>query len=142
MSSALSDDAIETIHTVLAEKEREGIDPDYLMARFSIVDTLRDASQPIYRGLRQGLPDLIRYIRGGDEAIADALDAVWGPPDRLFRAASYLSYEMAQTVLRDVPPERGPKLVALLGLHGRAVRTAAEVRLLAMNGFEAGARAR
>jgi hypothetical protein len=59
MSSGLSDGVMETIHAVLAEKEAEGIDPDDLMARFSIVDTLRDASQPIYRGLRQGLPDLI-----------------------------------------------------------------------------------
>lgn len=44
-------------------------------------------------------------------------------------------------VTQEVPaPE--PKLVALIGLHGRALRTAAEVRLLAMNGFAAGAEAR
>jgi hypothetical protein len=102
---------------------------------------LESADEPIYVGLRRGLPGLLRYIRSGDEGIAHVLDAVWGPPDRLYRAAAYLAYELGQTVVHEVP-ERGPKLGSLVGLHGRALRTAAEVRLLAMNGFEAGASAR
>jgi hypothetical protein len=44
-------------------------------------------------------------------------------------------------VVTEAKPHQGTSL-ALLGLHARAVRTAAEIRLLAMNGFAAGAEAR
>lgn len=113
----------------------------------SVVET--DAHHERHRGLchthnrespgRRGVNDTDHLTQQPDAT--SGLDRVWGPPDRLYRAACFLGYEVAQRVTREVE-HPGPKLDALIGLHGRVLRTAAEVRLLTMNGFAAGAEAR
>lgn len=112
-----------------------------LIGNLPYIEFYEAAADPIYTGLRHGLPRLLHYLRDGDRQIARAIDAVWGPPDRRYRAASYLAYELGRTVAAEMP-EPGPEITALLGLHGRALRTAAEIRLLVMSGFEAAAYAR
>jgi hypothetical protein len=57
------------------------------------------------------------------------LDSTWGPADRVYRAASYyVAYELGTEISK--PPGLSFKLDALLGVHARASRVAAEIRLL------------
>lgn len=104
-------------------------------------DWLEAASVPVYAGLRRGIPSLTRHLREGDRRVAAQLESVWGPADRVYRAACYLGYELGSTVTQQ-SDGLSLKLQVIAGLHGRALRTAAEIRLLALNGLGAGAVAR
>lgn len=137
--------AVEAAVQKLAVRARtKGLDADQINA---LIDTLPFASmleetaKEIHTELLGGVPSLIASLDDGEREIADALTEVWGPADRLYRAFVYASYELGAVISR-ASKQPSPTLEALLGLHPRAVRVAAEVRHLAMGGFAAGATGR
>lgn len=122
----------------------EGIPPEELAQRlddFPWEKVFREAAEPIHADLLDGLDELVGYLGDQEHSLERAMAEVWGPADDLYRAASYIAYEVGGAVSK-ASQQHGAKLYALLGAHGRAVRTAGEVRHLAMGGFQAGAVAR
>lgn len=130
--------AVEAAVQKLALRARaKGLDPDQIK---DLIDTLPYASmleetaKEIYAELLGGVPSLIASLDDGEREIADSLTEVWGPADRLYRAFIYAAYELG-AVISQASTRPTPTIEALLGLHPRAVRVAAEVRHLAMGGF-------
>ncbi|MBE1513424.1 DUF5677 domain-containing protein [Nesterenkonia halotolerans] len=106
-----------------------------------INDASRDTASRVYVALRRATPRLVDGLRGDRQRLEGLMDEVWGPADSAFEASNYLGYELGQDIAGSTR-EHGPKMKALLGAHGRALRTAGEIRHLAMSGFHAGAVAR
>lgn len=121
-----------------------GIDPDRI---HELVDSIPYESlfdgvfEAVYGNLQEGRPSIIEHLDEGQRLVQEALVGVWGPADELFRACIYGSWELGGAISR-ASKQHGPRVFALLGLHGRAVRVSGEVRHLAMGGFESGATAR
>lgn len=95
----------------------------------------------VYASLREAAPPLAKVLRRDEQRLAKRMRQVWGRADVAFQANNYIGYELGAHVARS-SKQHGPKMLALLGAHGRALRTASEVRQLAMCGFHAGATAR
>ncbi|GAA4699969.1 DUF5677 domain-containing protein [Nocardioides conyzicola] len=95
----------------------------------------------IYTSLQQSAPKLVRSIRANERRLEKTMREVWGQADEIFQASNYIGYELGADIARN-NPHPSPKLRALLGAHGRALRTGSEVRQLAMSGFHDGAGAR
>lgn len=131
----------EAVGLIVETLVSEGLEAEAVLKVLATGDWVREAADPVYASLRKGLPPLIGYLKRGEKRIAADMDTVWGPPDRVYRAATYLAYELGRIATED-SAQGNPKLQVLLGLQGRALRTAAEVRLLAVNGFGSGATAR
>jgi hypothetical protein len=132
-----------SLKQALEQLLREGISESDLRQMVSEIphdEVVADIAPSVRARLRKATPGLIGELRGGDERIARSLSSVWGAGDNQYRAASYLAYELGDKVMRS--RTNSNILWALLGLHARSLKTAAEVRLLAMNGFAAGAEAR
>lgn len=104
-------------------------------------NTSEEVATKVYASLRKSAPRLAKVLRRDEERLAKRMRQVWGRADVAFQANNYIGYELGARVARS-SEQHGPKMLALLGAHGRALRTASEVRQLAMSGFQAGATAR
>lgn len=104
-------------------------------------DLSEEIADDVYATLRKATPRLARGLRRDHRRLARRMVEVWGPADHAFQASNYIGYELGRDIARS-SREHGPKILALLGAHGRALRTAGEIRHLAMSGFHAGAAAR
>lgn len=104
-------------------------------------DVSRDMASRVYVALRKATPRLVKGLRRDRRRLTRRMDEVWGLAESAFEASNYIGYELGRDIAGSTR-EHGPKAVALLGAHGRALRTAGEVRHLAMSGFHAGAVAR
>jgi hypothetical protein len=133
-------------------EEQAARDPDGFAARWGklisdgAIDTLfNDVSEEItddvYATLQKATPRLVRGLRRDHRRLARLMVKVWGLADHAFQASNYIGYELGRDIATS-SREHGPKVLALLGAHGRALRTAGEIRHLAMSGFHAGAAAR
>jgi len=104
-------------------------------------NTAEEIAAKVYGSLRESAPRLARDLRRDELRLARRMRRVWGRADIAFQANNYIGYELGAQIARS-SKQHSPKMVALLGAHGRALRTASEVRQLAMSGFHAGATAR
>lgn len=140
LSSALD----EALRAQVEKQLARGVDPAKLQ---EVVDSIPyeslidSVSEVVYGNLRKGRPSLIKHLDEGQRLVQEALIEVWGPADEFFRACVYGSWELGGSISR-ASQRHGARVFALLGLHGRALRVAGEVRHLAMGGFESGATAR
>lgn len=100
-----------------------------------------EVATKVYASLRESAPRLAKILRRDEQRLAKRMRQVWGRADVAFQANNYIGYELGAHVARS-SKQHGPKMLALLGAHRRALRTASEVRQLAMSGFQAGATAR
>jgi hypothetical protein len=101
-------------------------------------DTVTDL---IYTSLQRSAPRLVKSIGADQKRLEKAMLKVWGHADQASIASNYIGYEIGADIARS-HLQPGPKMRALLGAHGRALRTGSEVRRLAMSGFSDGASAR
>lgn len=104
-------------------------------------DTCEEIATKVYASLRESAPRLAKTLRRDEQRLAKRMRQVWGRADVAFQANNYIGYELGAHVARS-SKQHGPKMLALIGAHGRALRTASEVRQLAMSGFHAAATAR
>jgi hypothetical protein len=99
-----------------------------------VSEVVDGGTERVYQSLRKSLPKLVRRLVRDERRLAQTMHDVWGEADALYRACDYLGYEIGAAIATSAT-SHGPKLYALLGVHGRAVRTAAEVRHLALGRF-------
>lgn len=104
-------------------------------------NTAEEVTAKVYDSLRETAPHLAKVLRRDEQRLTKRMRQVWGRADVAFQANNYIGYELGAHIARS-SKQHGPKMLALLGAHGRALRTASEVRQLAMSGFHAGAAAR
>jgi hypothetical protein len=129
------------------ERDPEGFPAKWqnLLDEGALDDFYNDASDKVaakvYASLRESAPRLVKGLRRDERRLAKRMRQVWGRADVAFQANNYIGYELGAHVAGS-GKQHGPKMLALLGAHGRALRTASEVRQLAMSGFHAGATAR
>lgn len=127
-------------------------DPDGFTAKWDkliadgTLETLYDdvgeqLADTVYASLQKSAPRLVRGLRRDRRRLTKRMADVWGPADQVFQAANYIGYELGRDIAKS-SHKHGPKVMALLGAHGRALRTADEIRHLAISGFHAGATAR
>lgn len=132
------------LQELLAKAGAKGLDSDQVDALIDgipIESMMNDAAEAMYASLIQEVPSLVESLDDGQRLVEEELSEVWGTADRLYRAFVHAAYELGAEISRS-STRHPPVVFALLGLHGRAVRVAAEVRHLAMGGFASGATAR
>jgi len=102
---------------------------------------LGEIADSVSTALHRGTPRLVGDLRSGDAHIARYLSSIWGPADNVYRAATFLAYEIGSEMAATSGHESSC-IGTILDLHARACRTSEEVRTLAMNGLLTGAMAR
>jgi hypothetical protein len=140
--ATLTDMLLDTMMEAAEKAKVRGVEDEEIARRVANIDVepiIEVAYMERTRRLTKDLPPLIQHLRAGRERIARYLDRVWGSPDRLYQAFVYSVCEVGERI---AAVERDAKTQALLGLLARASRVADEIRLLAMNGYAAGAEAR
>lgn len=140
LSSALD----EALRARIEQQLREGTGPKKIQDLLDAIPyelLIDDVSEVVYGRLQEGRRSIIEHLDESQQMVQEALADVWGSADEFFRACVYGSWELGGAISR-ASQRHGARVFALLGLHGRAVRVAGEVRHLAMGGFESGATAR
>jgi hypothetical protein len=140
----LTDAFHSALHAEVESQLADGGDPEDLaekVAKLDLNQLLDSTTESIYASLRRSLPGHIEYLSRGEAALRKAMWEVWGSADDLYQACAYAGYEIGSEISSSLGAV-GPRMLAMLGAHGRAVRVAGEVRLLAMTGFADGASAR
>lgn len=133
----------QTLHDAATDALANGRTDDDVARAIEALDfnsLTEEMAEVLLEPLRASRPALIRQSRIEEQLLRQRMDSIWGAADRRYQVTAYVAYEIGDRVSRTIPADA--KLTALLGLHARACRVVAEIRLLTMNGFLAGAEAR